>query len=291
MIIAVVDGGDGASRLSLPASIALCALGNPSHALLKGRRLVYVDCDAEQPRAGLILHPRMIRMKAVHLPLPKVNPRTCTLCGRCVEVCQYGAVALVSDHITVLSDLCRGCGACALQCPESAIYEVPSRIGTVERGRVGSILFLRGRTDRESFATIGVLRDMLRMAAEEQPNPLMLLDLPPGRSALTIPALKISQYALVVTESTPAGLQNLKLLCGMARALGTPLGLILCQNGDHDTSVEDYAEEQCIPVYLRVPLDGATVRACAGGVPLITALPQYRMRLLGMLSRTIREAE
>ena len=55
-----------------------------------------------------------------------VDEELCRGCGRCVEVCEYGAVALEEAGEGVYSSrvnevLCKGCGACAVGCPTKAI--------------------------------------------------------------------------------------------------------------------------------------------------------------------------
>ncbi|THB66386.1 MAG: CoB--CoM heterodisulfide reductase iron-sulfur subunit A family protein, partial [Desulfovibrio sp.] len=52
----------------------------------------------------------------------EVRDSLCSLCGKCVEVCAYGARALDIRQDKVLVDelLCQGCGSCAAVCPNSA---------------------------------------------------------------------------------------------------------------------------------------------------------------------------
>jgi heterodisulfide reductase subunit A len=52
----------------------------------------------------------------------EVNPRLCSLCGLCVEVCPYGARVLDPDvpYAQVIEVLCQGCGACVAACPNKA---------------------------------------------------------------------------------------------------------------------------------------------------------------------------
>ena len=52
----------------------------------------------------------------------EVRGTLCSLCGRCITVCPYGARSLSPDLGRILVDelLCQGCGACAAACPNSA---------------------------------------------------------------------------------------------------------------------------------------------------------------------------
>ncbi len=52
----------------------------------------------------------------------RVNPRLCTACGLCVEICPYGARVLEpgAKQAEVIEVLCQGCGACVVACPNKA---------------------------------------------------------------------------------------------------------------------------------------------------------------------------
>jgi heterodisulfide reductase subunit A len=54
-----------------------------------------------------------------------VNPRLCSSCGICVDVCPYSARVLYAEkgHAVVLDVLCQGCGACVAACPNGASYQ------------------------------------------------------------------------------------------------------------------------------------------------------------------------
>jgi len=62
---------------------------------------------------------------AVTRPVPaRVDPEACTACGRCVEVCTYGAVAMPPDSkAQIEAGLCIGCGLCASVCPVECIAQ------------------------------------------------------------------------------------------------------------------------------------------------------------------------
>ncbi len=50
----------------------------------------------------------------------QVDEDTCTLCGSCVEACQFKAVEM-DDSIIINSSKCKGCGVCIEGCPSDAI--------------------------------------------------------------------------------------------------------------------------------------------------------------------------
>ncbi len=54
--------------------------------------------------------------------IASVNPRLCSACGVCVEICPYGARRLEpgAPYAKVIDVLCQGCGACIVACPNKA---------------------------------------------------------------------------------------------------------------------------------------------------------------------------
>ncbi|MEW5815046.1 MAG: 4Fe-4S binding protein [Spirochaetota bacterium] len=55
--------------------------------------------------------------------VPEINNERCTACGKCEEVCAYGA-AYVHDKAEIISARCTGCGLCVSVCPADAMKQV-----------------------------------------------------------------------------------------------------------------------------------------------------------------------
>jgi ferredoxin len=63
--------------------------------------------------------------------LPVTDPRECSSCGRCVEVCMFDARSLDDDgSVRTDSRLCVGCGLCEEACESGAIsLEIDESVG------------------------------------------------------------------------------------------------------------------------------------------------------------------
>jgi heterodisulfide reductase subunit A len=57
--------------------------------------------------------------------IARIDPETCTWCGKCKEVCEYDAIFKIEANGKVMASVnepvCKGCGICAPVCPADAI--------------------------------------------------------------------------------------------------------------------------------------------------------------------------
>jgi NAD-dependent dihydropyrimidine dehydrogenase PreA subunit len=51
----------------------------------------------------------------------RLEPSRCRGCGRCLEVCAFGALRLEARTLRVDAQVCMGCGVCADRCPAGAL--------------------------------------------------------------------------------------------------------------------------------------------------------------------------
>jgi MinD superfamily P-loop ATPase len=281
--IVVASGKGGTGKTLVATSLALAASEQGRTALL--------DCDVEAPNAGLFLKPGLShRVEAISL-IPEVNAALCTLCGKCAQVCQYHAIAVLPKKVMVFKEMCHGCGSCTVNCPEQAIQEIPSSIGVLEFGNAGKMAFGQGTLNVGEAMATPVIRQLKKQAAKifAREGDITILDAPPGTACPVIEALRGADFALLVTEPTPFGLHDLKLAAEVARdVLQIPTGVVINKDGVGDQGVEAFCREAGIPVLMHIPLDRRIAEAYSDGAPLLEAMPEYRPAFEALLAR-IRE--
>lgn len=284
MQIAVASGKGGTGKTTIAVSLAL--------SLADEHSVYFLDCDVEAPNGHLVLNPIFDQQAPAVINIPQIQAERCTACGRCVEVCQFHALAKVGKTILVFPQLCHGCGSCTWNCPEVAIIEVPNPIGRLEAGRTKEgIHFAQGVLTISEPMPTPVIRQLKRWKQADR-DAMVILDAPPGASCSVVETLHGSDYALFVTEPTPFGLHDLKQALGIVKEMGIPAGVVINRDGIGDDQVEQFLAQNDLPVLLRIPFSKSLAAGIAAGKSLIEMQPEYRMRfkdLFRQISESIAE--
>lgn len=278
MIISIASGKGGTGKTTIAVNLALC-LG----------RVQFVDCDVEEPNAHIFLKPSIEETIPAVIPVPRVDLKKCTYCGKCSEVCEFHAIVVVKEAVLTFDELCHGCGACSYVCPEGAIREVNREIGKIEIGHAGSIRFIQGLLHiGEPMATPIIRKEKQLMGFSE----VTILDAPPGTSCPVIETVKGSDFCLLVTEPTPFGLNDLELAAGMVKKMGIPMGVVTNRADIGDEGVRHFCQDERIPILMEIPMDRRIAEAYSRGTPVIEELPQYREKFLTLfedISKVVRQ--
>jgi MinD superfamily P-loop ATPase len=301
MIITVASGKGGTGKTTVAVSLALSLTaeqqgladqkpldkepGSPTRAL-------FLDCDVEEPNAALFLRPAIQERREVGQMVPAVDLEKCTYCGRCAEVCQYHAIAVVGEKVLLFPELCHGCGSCTLNCPTEAIREVLHVTGTIERGRApqsrsgqaGPVEFAQGTMNVGEPMAVPIIRQLKRWVIPTDPSDWpIILDAPPGTACPVVESMRGADFVLMVTEPTPFGLHDLRLAVEVARTeLGLPVGVVINRDGVGDRGVDDYCTAESIPILMRISLDRRIAEAYSDGGALVEVLPGYRQQFRDM---------
>jgi len=288
MIVTVASGKGGTGKTTVAVSLALSLLEDNSS---PASPPLYLDCDVEEPNAALFLKPVFEQREEVGILIPKVDFDKCTYCGRCAEVCQYHAIAVVAQKVLIFPALCHGCGSCTLNCPEGAIHEILNVTGVIEIGHAGPIAFGQGVMNVGQAMAVPIIRQLKKKAIPpDTSQQVVILDASPGTSCPVVESMRGADFVLLVTEPTPFGLHDLRLAVEVARdELGLPVGVVINRDGVGDRGVEEYCTAEDIPILMHIPLDRRIAEAYSEGVPLVEALPEYRARIRELYQRIERE--
>lgn len=267
MKIAVASGKGGTGKTTVATSLAI--------SLSNDRDIQFLDCDVEAPNAHLFLKPVLDQQKPAVIRIPKIDQNRCTLCGKCIEVCEFNALVKVGKTIMVFPQLCHGCGSCTWNCPEKAITEVPNPIGVIEWGKRNSKMeFAHGVLTLSEPMSTPIIRQLKKLEGINRLD-IMILDAPPGASCSVVETLRGVDFALLVTEPTPFGLHDLKQMLGIVEEMKIPCGVVVNRDGIGNDEVFDYLSEHQIPVLMRIPFEKEIAEGTAAGKPLIDIHPEF----------------
>ena len=269
MILSVASGKGGTGKTTVAVNLAL--------SLQDEQSVQFLDCDVEDPNAGIFLKPQIIQNQSVFIPVPEIIEAKCTYCGKCAEVCAYNAIAVLKDDVLVFPEICHGCGGCSLLCPEDAIREKGQRIGILEIGSVDGLQFIHGKLDIGQAMSPPLIRAVKKHMNLTRMN---IIDAPPGTSCPVVEAVKGSDFSLLVTEPTPFGLNDLRLAVETLRKLEIPFGVIINRADVGTSQVQDYCRKEYIPVLMTIPMDKKIAVAYSEGEPMIKVQPSYKQKFL-----------
>jgi MinD superfamily P-loop ATPase len=218
----VVSGKGGTGKTSVVGSFAALA-----------RRAVLVDCDVDAADLHLLLDPVVRRREELwsgHVAV--IAPDRCTGCGRCLELCRFGAIRGSGESGAAASSLppftvdpaaCEGCGVCVDHCAPGAI-DFPERLSGewfVSDTRYGPLVHARlGIAAENSGKLVSTVRQAAREVAEAEGRDLVLVDGPPGIGCPVIATITGASAVLAVTEPTVSGEHDLLRVMELCRHFG-----------------------------------------------------------------------
>ena len=244
--IASGKGGTGKTTISTNLSSYLSSLGE---------KVVLADLDVEEPNSALFLNSTLEDTQVSNKMIPSWNSEDCTLCGKCAEVCNFNAILHLPEEIRVFPALCHSCYACSELCPTNSLPMVESRIGQISKFSCDGFDLIEGRLDLGQEMAVPLIAQTIEYVDKNYENCIKLLDAPPGTSCPVIEASRYSDFVILVTESTPFGLNDLILAVETMKVLDQKYGVIINRYGIGDNGVEEYCKKENIPLVAKVQND------------------------------------
>jgi MinD superfamily P-loop ATPase len=260
--IAVTGGKGGTGKSTIAILLTL-------KAIQEGLTVTLVDADVECPNDYILLNQKLLGnpVVKVKVPYPSIDLDKCNRCGKCVKLCRANAIITKKDGTPVIQgDLCSSCGVCWNICPENAISKKEREVGTIYKQEIlDNLTLLTGQSIvglRETSSVVSELRNYIENITPD----LFIIDTAAGSHCTVMRALEEVDYAYAVTEPTPLGKHDLKVILRVLKKLEIPSGIILNQydNGDINL-IEKVAKEFDIEIEGRVPYNNELAKYYSSG--------------------------
>ncbi|MBN2213626.1 MAG: ATP-binding protein [Bacteroidales bacterium] len=246
-----------------------------------------LDCDVEEPDCHIFIKASENCRYPVTIAIPEIETEKCTFCGKCKSVCAYNAIIMLppAGYIEVVEDMCHGCGACLYVCPEKAIRENIKSVGKITHyDYYVQDEFIEGRMDVGSALQTRVIRETINHAGEDG---IILMDSPPGTSCPVIATASKADYVIMVTEPTPFGLYDLKLMADTVRQLGKKHGIVINKAGFDYEPLYNFINENKIPILGEIPFKREYAEAYSKGMIPADSDVELRKIFMGIINSII----
>ncbi len=260
----VISGKGGTGKTSITAAFAALA-----------RDAVLADCDVDAADLHLVLEPTVKRTSDFSGgKQAKIDPDTCIGCGKCAEMCRFGAISIdgttndkgVSPY-AVDPVSCEGCKVCVEFCPVQAIAfnDVINGQWFISETRFGPMVHAKlGIAEENSGKLVTLIRQEAKALATERKAELLIVDGSPGIGCPVIASITGADVVLIVTEPTLSGRHDLQRVAQLTASFG--IRTLLCINKadinpEMTAQISAEARQRGITVVGEIPYDDAFTKA------------------------------
>jgi MinD superfamily P-loop ATPase len=279
MKIAVLSGKGGTGKTLVSVNLAAAA-----------KTSTYIDCDVEEPNGHLFLKPEGVQEEEISVQIPKVNNELCNGCRKCVDFCNFNALAYIKDKLIIFDDVCHSCGGCILVCPEKALTEKAKVIGKVQKGVSGEVTVWTGVLNTGEATGIPIIKKLLT-ANSLQADQLTFIDCPPGSACIVMESIKDADYCVLVAEPTLFGVHNLNMVYELVKLFHKPFGVVLNKCLEEENPAEKFCEEKSIRVLGRIPFDNELGMLNSNAEIAVNKNEKYRELFSSLLKTVTKEVQ
>ena len=270
MKIAVTGGKGGTGKSIVATSLAV--------EFAKSKKTTLVDADVECPNDHLLLSVKRKESAKIYQPIPKWDFNKCTKCGQCASICKQNAIVFAKGkYPAFVKDICIGCKACIVACPEKAISETKKQIGTIYTGKNYGVNLISGELKLGELASGEVVAEVRKFTEKNSRSDVILIDSAAGIGCPVIASLVGTDYIVAVTEPTPSALHDLKRVLYLANHFQIKHGIIINKydlEQSFCSKIEKFAKN--IPIIGRIPYRRDFVDAVIKMKPVVEINPKYK---------------
>jgi MinD superfamily P-loop ATPase len=286
--IVVLSGKGGVGKSSVTAALGVI--------YAQKYKVVLSDTDVDAPNLNLVLGTRLRSSEDITASSKAfIDYDKCIDCMLCRDVCKFSSI-IGEEQPIIIPYSCEGCGACTVTCPEDAIEIKEVVNGQLNIFETEDMLLVAGELhigESSSGRLVDIVKKRARREAENSQAEMIFTDGPPGIGCPVIASVKGADYVVLVTEPTPAALNDLKRVVEVVKHFRIPLGIVLNRCDIHPESnraIKQFTRENDFSILAEIPYDKSMPMAVANAQPVIAAYPSAPSSLaLGKLAAALSE--
>ena len=263
--VLIISGKGGTGKTVITASLAVLA-----------QNKVMVDADVDAANLYLLLDPKIkstneyIGSKSAFIDAGK-----CTGCGKCEEICRFGAPYEKAEKYCINELSCEGCGSCTIVCPNKAITLKEEETGKwfVSDTKYGPFVHAKlGIAQENSGKLVSVIREKAKDIAVEKNAEYIIIDGPPGIGCPVIASLSGIDIALVVTEPSLSGIHDMERVIGVAEHFGVDTKVIINKydiNLENTENIKKICKDNKVEVLGQLPFSDIVNQSVVECVPIV----------------------
>ncbi|MFA5511971.1 MAG: ATP-binding protein [Candidatus Kapaibacterium sp.] len=242
MNISVLSGKGGTGKTTIAIGIADTIKGS-----------IKVDCDVDAANMHMFYKGMQISSEEFFSgEKAYIDTNKCIKCGRCKNSCKFDAIE--NSKIDFLK--CEGCGVCSLVCPSNAIVLSKNKVANILEYKLEDGYLIKADMEIGADGS-GRLITKLRDNAKKYEG-VNIIDGSPGIGCSVIASITGADIALIVTEPTLSGIDDLKRILELTKTFNV-LPLVCINkydiNLDMSQNIEEYCNENKIQVISKIPYD------------------------------------
>lgn len=248
MNISVLSGKGGTGKTTIAVGIADYIKGS-----------IKIDCDVDAANMYMfykgeqINHEEFFSGEKAYIDLDK-----CIKCGKCEQNCKFDAIK--NNKVDFLK--CEGCGVCDLVCPSKAIILSQNKVANILEYKLEDGYLIK--SDMEIGADgSGRLIMKLRENAKKYGD-INIIDGSPGIGCSVIASITGVDIALIVTEPTLSGIDDLKRILELAKTFNVLPFVCINKydiNLDMTQNIEQYCNDNKIEIISKIPYDNFVLKS------------------------------
>ena len=261
MKLAILSGKGGTGKTTVSSNLAYIT------------KNLLIDTDIEEPNSHIFLKPKNIEITPVFTHYPIVGSEKCTLCGKCGDFCRFNAIIPSRKKVLVFEESCHDCGGCEIICNCGAISFQEREIGNIFSGKTFFDSPMKyGKLNIGEMSGVKIIEEIYNKTKENN----FIIDCPPGTSCTTVAAVEVADFSIIVTEPSPFGLSDMKLVIELLKDLKIPFGIVINKSLGDDKEIVDFATKNKISILGKIPFDKDIAKNYAKGEILSHINPKYK---------------